>query len=106
MKHDNNHHGHRLTMTKLKELITQVLQDSYNSLEDDYPEQLLAEPQEPLEDPPDPLNEDKIMTKLIRALNQVDEETRRKVFQRFGYYTQANLLRHLNSVKKASTGKL
>ena len=107
MKRDDNQRpSNKLTSQQLKDMILQVLQDSYTDLIDNSPQELLAEPQEPLEDPPDPLNENKIMNKFIRALNQLDADTRTKIFAKFGYYTQANLLKHLNSVKKASAGKL
>lgn len=96
----------KITSKHLKELIQQVLNDSYKDLETQYPEQLLAEPQEPMETPPEPLQESTVMNKLVRALNQVDPETRRDIFSKFGYFTQAHLLKHLNNVTKASKGDL
>ena len=96
----------KITSKHLKELIQQVLQDSYTDLVDLHPQELLAEPQEPMETPPDSLNESTVMNKLIRALNQVDPDIRRDIFSKFGYFTQAHLLKHLNNVTKASKGDL
>ncbi len=97
----------KLTTIALKDLIQQVLRDSYIDLESQHPEELLAEPQHPSESPPEPIIENvSVMNKLIRALNQLDEDTRRSIFQKYGYFTQAHLLKHLNNVKKASEGEL
>lgn len=97
----------KLTSQILKDLISQALQDTFKDLEGEYPAELLAEPQHPLEEPPEPILEStSLMNKLTRILNKLNAEDRTKIFSKYGYFTQAHLLNHLNNVKKASEGDL
>ena len=97
----------KLTSQALKDLITQALQDTLNHAESEYPPALLAEPQDPLEEPPEAILENQsLMNKLTRILNKLEADERTKLFGKYGYFTQAHLLKHLNNVKKASDGKL
>ena len=97
----------KLTSQALKDLITQALQDTLRDAETEYPSELIAEPQHPSEEPPEPILENQsLMNKLTRILNKLEADERTRVFGKYGFYTQAHLLKHLNNVKKASEGDL
>jgi hypothetical protein len=96
----------QLTKQRLKDLITQVYQDAFDDLSDEEPELL----SEPILDELPPISEgdqaSSTLNKLIKALNHLNPEQRKKIFHRFGYYTGEHLLAQLNSIKKAEKGDL
>ena len=97
----------RLTGARLKELIQAVIEDSFDDALSD--EELLAEPQG--EELPPLIGEGKFgvkpntYPKVIAILNQLDPESRERVFRRFGRYSMEHLLQHINRVKKATDPK-
>ena len=97
-----------LTETKLKDLIQQVYLEAFEDLLNDPDIELPAEPEFEGEEPP-VLNESKRPhphQKLYKVLRMLNDDERARIFQRFGYYTQRQLLSHLNALKKAEKGKL
>lgn len=109
MKRDDDMRpSNRLTGAKLKELIQAVIRDSFDDAWSD--EELLAEPKND-ELPQLPIIERKFgvkpdtYPKVIAILNQLDPESRERVFRRFGRYSMEHLLQHINRVKKATDPK-
>tara|TARA_R110000851_G_scaffold218503_2_gene371424 strand:- start:157 stop:453 length:297 start_codon:yes stop_codon:yes gene_type:complete len=95
----------QLTTPTLKALISQVLQDAFYDLQNEFPDELPAEPTPALEDPPAILQES-VDAKLMKVLNQLPRERRKVIFNRFGYYTQNALLRNISNTQKATKGNL
>lgn len=93
-----------LTGDKLKELIRQVIADSFSDAWSD--EQLLAEP-ETNEDPPLLEFRDKPDTyaKVFKILKTLDDDKRERLFRSFGRYSMEYVLQHINRVKKATDPK-
>lgn len=102
----------QLTKQTLKDLINQVYIEAFQDLTHDEPE-LLAEPIAN-ELPPERLASDDVIregdegtiNKLIKALNHLDADQRKRIFSRFGFYTGQHLLAQLNNIKKAEKGDL
>lgn len=102
----------QLTKQTLKDLINQVYIEAFQDLTEEEPE-LMAEPIAN-ELPPERSASDDVIregdegtiSKLIKALNHLDADQRRRIFHRFGYYTGHHLLNQLNAIKKAEKGDL
>ena len=108
----------KLTPTTLKDLIQQVYLEAFAELLDSEDFELPAEPVGN-EDPPNTssgvlsrvdLTEGKISpdqrSKIMKLVSMLSPEDRAYVFRRYGYYTMNQMLKHLNSVKRAEKGDL
>ena len=112
----------KLTKPILKDLIQQVYLEAFEDLINDPELDLPALPAEPSfdnEDPPNTssgalsrrdLTEGRISpdqrSKIMKLVSMLSPEDRAYVFRRYGYYTMNQMLKHLNSVKRAEKGDL